>query len=721
MRPANSPSLPRWLIPVLLAIGVLFLWIDVTGRWSGRDWTVPEDYSGDPLEIYTRAQLAAEDPVGALRGFPKVERLGAPFGADWSGYPVSDGPTFALTGLLARSLGPFAAVKLMSALLIAAAAVSFYLCGRRLRWRPEWAALGALLFAFSNYHLRWAVTLSLVQTWTLPPLVLLCACATRRALAPAGRSRFLVGGLLGAWMGCSNPYFILFGGLVAVGAMVLNRLRAAPAARLYPLGVYMATLAVFCGFSHLALLRGTGEAGAATQFHRGFAAADIYALKPLDFIIPPTEHRVAALGTIGRHYATESALKGEFSYDYLGLVGGAGLIWLLVTGLRSAVRPRPCSRVPEAVLGVLACGLFAMVGGANSLAAFAGCDWFRASGRIGVFPALWALLFLCGRLQRLTAPRSRRFTLTFAAVLGVAGLWEQVPLIDASHVRRAFAPVVEADQLTVATLEQALGRTARVFQLPVEPFPEAGRLYNLGDYDHFRPFLAGGSLAFSHGALRGTAAERWATHLAARPAGEMIAALNQAGFAALWIDRRGYPDRAAALLEQLRAARLGEIAVARAPDIVVFRLAPGATTALPDLNDPRLAESWDNTLTVAAGQPALQALADWYPLERADGRAWRWASRRAVLGIHCPAAAPALQLQFRVGSLAKGRLVLREAGIVVWEKNLPGGAPVETVARLALGAGAHRLEFAFEGTPVQPSPADTRQLGFCIENLRATP
>ena len=723
MRPASSPFLPRWLLPGLIAFGAFLLWISATGRWSARDWTVPEDFGGDPLEIYTRAQIAAEDPVAALRGFPHVERRGAPFGADWSGYPVSDGPAFALTGLLARGLGPFAAVKLMSALFIAAAAVSFYLCARHLRWRPEWAAAGALLFAFTNYQLRWAVTLSLVQTWTLPPLVLLCGYATRRALPPvASRRWLLMAGLLGAWMGCGNPYFVLFGGLVAAGAVGMNRLRAARWARLRPLGLYLAALTAFCTLVHLPLLlRAAGSAAASAQFHRGFAAADLYAFKPLDLLVPPAEHRLAALGAVGRRYVTESALQGEFFYNYLGLAGLAGLVWLLAVAVRRTVQTGPRPPVPEAALGVLACTLFAMVGGANSLAAFAGFDWFRASNRSGVFLSLWALFFLCGQLQRFTVGRSRRFTITLAAVIGVAGLWEQVPLLDASAVRRAFAPQVEADRRTVASLEQTLGRSARVFQLPVVPFPEAGRLFDLGDYEHFRPFLAPSSLRFSHGALRGTAAGRWAARLAVLPTGEMLAALNQAGFAALWIDRRGFPDRAAALLERLRAANLTELPTPRAPDIVVLRLTPGPATTLPDLDDPRLDEPWDSGPPAAADQPALQALADWYPLERTEGRAWRWAGRRALLGLHCPAAAPALALQFRVGSLAKGRLVLSERGHVMWENNLPGGPPVETVVKLALGAGGHRLEFTFEGEPVQPSPTDTRRLGFCIENLRVAP
>jgi phosphoglycerol transferase len=176
------------------------------------------------------------------------------------------------------------------------------------------------------------------------------------------------------------------------------------------------------------------------------------------------------------------------------------------------------------------------------------------------------------------------------------------------------------------------------FQLPAAPFPEAGRIVGMPDYEHALPFLTTSSLRFSYGNLRTSSAHRWERHIARLPAPEMIAALQQAGFAALWIDRRGFADEAVPLIAALRAAGLRELPVPAALPLNVFRLAPAESPTMPDLADPRLHDAWDDTAPPAHGR--LYVLRGWYPPERDGARRWRWASRAAEAGLW-PAVAPA--------------------------------------------------------------------------------
>ena len=53
---------------------------------------------------------------------------------------------------------------------------------------------------------------------------------------------------------------------------------------------------------------------------------------------------------------------------------------------------------------------------------------------------------------------------------------------------------------------------AMVFQLPVMAFPEVAPAHNLGDYEHFRPYLATRALRFSYGMLKGRSRHRWVRH-----------------------------------------------------------------------------------------------------------------------------------------------------------------------------------------------------------------
>ncbi len=73
----------------------------------------------------------------------------------------------------------------------------------------------------------------------------------------------------------------------------------------------------------------------------------------------------------------------------------------------------------------------------------------------------------------------------------------------------------------------------------------------MNDYEHLLPFLTSHTLRFSYGQVRGAPALAWGRHVGRLPAVEMVAALEQAGFSALWLDPRGYPDGGEKLLTDL--------------------------------------------------------------------------------------------------------------------------------------------------------------------------
>jgi hypothetical protein len=743
------------------------LWIGYTGRWNRESWLTPEDYTGDPCEIYARVRLAMDDPMEPLLGFSHCARLAAPFGADWSLYPVGDGPTFALAGLLGRWGGPVATVNLLGCALIAGAALSFYLCARRLRWRPEWAAVAALLFAFSNYHLRWLVTLSFVQTWTLPPLLLLCARASRPAPVLRRQRRLLpLAAGLGLWLGLGNPYFVFFAGCVIAGAAALNRLRRAPWRRLGPLALLTTTMAVAVVAGHWGFFAAklSGSTGA-DQFDRGYTAAEIYAFKPLDLVVPPEDHRSHLLRDLGRIYASDTALKGEPFYNYLGLGGVAGLGLLAFTALHRAARPAAHRRVPEAALAMLWAGLIATVGGGTAALALFGVDWFRASGRIGVFFSLWALLFLFGALHRVTRTRPRWTTLTLAGLIGVVGWFEQTPWFDHEAARSKSSAQLADDRATVAALERAAGPEALIFQLPFVPFPEAGRTLRLPDYEHFRPFLASDGLRLSYGGLRGQAATNWYAATAQLAAPLMVARLQEAGFSALWIDRRGFLDRdnfrsrlphfgpplsgdlqlgpplsgarrlgpppfgarrpaaddIAPLLAEFRELGLTEVPTARTDEIVVFLLKPRVPALAPNLEDSRIQPRWNSfTDNPPSDQPWLIDLGGWSPAERVPGRVWRWAQREARIGLDWDGPAREGELSFTVTSAADAPLTIRVDGRELARLDLIGGQRREVRLPCPLKPGTQRLTFEYPGR-LRRLGRDSRKIGFMVENLECAP
>jgi hypothetical protein len=708
MAPTLFPFSPRRL-GGLLAMGLL---AGMTTVAFLSDWTLPERLEGDPLEVYARVKLAREHPAEWLLNGSQFGALGQPGPADWRGYPMPDRLVFFLTGQLSWALGLIPAVQLMSCLIIGLNAVSFYLCARWLRCRREWALALAVVFACCNYNVRWGVTLSLGQTFLLPPLVLLCAHASRRGAAQGDRRWWWLAGLGGAWIGLGNPYHAYFAGVVGGGALLLALIRRVPRVRFMPLILLLGTMGAVFLANHAALLLPSRHGGEAPALVRDLNGLRVYALRPLDWIVPPNDHRLPSFARWGVRYHEWRRFEGEFFYNYLGIAGLFGLLLVGWLAVRRLWRRQWHRLDPACGLGWITA--FGIVGGFNYWLGTAGMDLFRASNRIGIYAHVFIGLVLCGWLSRRSCGLPRTVSILLACLFGIAACWENtLPLAERGYPANHSARWNKYERLT-QQLEQTLPAGSAVFQLPALPFPEAGRHYNLPDYEHLLPYLTSTDLRFSYGVLRHDPKLRWALYLESLPAASMIASLESAGFAALWIDERGYRDSARALLTQLRATgRIAWPPDEALPYLHLFLLRPAAQPLAPDLQDPRLAEPWGAT---GAGSPGLRALAlqGWYPSEQSAESSWRWAARQAALGFWHDGPPIAATLQFRVDALPASQIVIHREGVEIW-RGKPGPNPHRLT--LTLEQGLNRLVWSLDGRTFRPGDHDPRELGFMVENL----
>ena len=711
--PLRNPSRS---FPWLQGLAVLLLTIVITGlmfqRSSWADWGRPQWLEGDPVEVYTRVKIAGEQPGHALLRFNHIDRLGAPLDGDWTAYPSPDRPLIVTTGLLGRVVGIITAVNLMSALILGLNALSFYMCARWLRYRAEWALAGALVFALAIYNVRWGITLSLNQVFVIPPLLLLCARAARRGpTVGSNRNWIILAVLLALWLGWANPYHAYFAGVVAGGGLVLAFLRRSPGDRLRPLLVFLICLVASFFAANAIYLSPSLHGVTGATLPRGPSDFVVYALRPLDWLVPPADHRWSAFRRLGAAYQAARHGPGEFFYNYLGLLGIAGLVALLVTSTRQALHRR-WSRL-DALWGLLWIWAFAMPFGLNRWVGAAGIDVFRAGTRIGVYALVWIMFFVAGRLGRRTQRWPRRLSVAFAVVLALAAVWEETlpfrgRIETANNVARWNGHTVFA-----TALESSLPPGAMIFQLPVVPFPEAGRVGQMPDYEHALPFLTSHRLHFSYGHLRPSPVLAWARHVSRLPAAEMATALERAGFAAIWINPRGYADRGESLGAALTAAgRAGLQAPENADGIWVFRLRPPATPELPDFSDPRFGDRWNER--VPDGSPLVLASRGWFQPEHDGGNHWRWATREAALGLWLDGPAASATLRFKLGGPAASRVTLR-----LGKKSFPplaAGGQSHLVA-VELQPGLNTLEWQLDGDTFRPGGEDPRELGFMVENL----
>ena len=587
----------------LLALVTTLVWVSHYDRWTVASWSVPTEYSGDALEILARIAAAAAGDTAPLRP-QMISRLGAPFVANWSAYPASDLPLVMLLGGLARVVGVFAAANLALLLATVSAAVAFYGCARWLRARREWAFAGALLFAFTFQTFgRGLPHLFLLFAWTVPLALLSCGlvASSRRLRLRGASGLFCLGVAL--VIGVGNPYTLfLFLQLLgwALVAQWLQRRRAENVR--VGLAMMVGAVAAFVVVeAHVWLF--TADTAAVSPLTRNYGATERYALKPLELFLPPAAHRWEALAFFGNRYVRWSEWRnGEAFAPYLGVVGIAGFVWLAGTTLRAILRRQ---RVPGIALPAGWVLVFSSVGGVtNIMAFFTGLVVFRATNRFSVFISAVVLLFLVVRLSRWWRDRPERApwrwsarswratSVAAAAAVAVVGLADQMPCAPGQEKQAQIAARVEADRGLGKLLDGRLPAGAMVFQLPVMTFPEMGPRGQLGDYEHFRPYLVTQSLRFSYGALKGRSRSRWQREAEMLPTDELVRRLERYGFAALYLNKLGFTDRGEKLLAELRAMGRTQMIEGAQGNQVAVLLKPHTKPKLPLARTLTFGQGW---------------------------------------------------------------------------------------------------------------------------------
>lgn len=665
--PAGGPA-TVWRVASLL-LATALIWAAHYGLWTPEQWRIPTDHVGDAHEMLARIKATAEGETWPLT--PQViDRLGAPFGAHWNAYPTPDKPLMLFLGGLANAIGLFAAANTGLLLAQLSAALAFYFTARWLRCRWEWAWAGALLFAYT-YHTfhRGLAHFSLIFTWTVPLGLLavwLVAQSKRLEWRSPGAAVCLGVALA---LGVSNPYYLLFWGQLLVLALVTQWFGGRRRANLgIGLAAGMIALAGFA-VTNAEVWLYVQEPEGLPLLSRNYGGTERYALKPLEFFIPPLFHRFDALAFFGERYQRWSEWRGEEFLSYLGVVGIAGLIWLATLSSHRIFRRQP---LPGQALAVGWLVAYASVGGlTNLLAFFASFQVFRATNRAAIFVSALVLVFLMVRLSRLTAAWPARWRLGAALAVAAVGVFDQLPRRLPDEQRARTAAEVSSDQKLGREMEAALPAGAMVFQIPVLGFPEVAPPHRLVDYEHFRPYLVTETLRFSYGAAKFRSRSRWQRDLENVPVATLVRRLENYGFAALYLNRKGYEDRAESILNEL--AQLG----------YTRRLQGTGGQQVIVLLNPTLQPKRPLARALTFGQ-------GWHPRPEAGVR---WAGGDAILSYFNPHATPlAAELSAAIVAPSERDVALKHNGRPLHTFRV-GDSPAE-IRRLALALEPGVNEFS---------------------------
>jgi phosphoglycerol transferase len=514
------------------------------------DLDVPFAYSGDGN--FAHMIVKGIDDHGWYEQNPS---LGAPDGQQLYDYPVMNGDdlnavVFWLLGLLAASA---TAMNLFYIATYPLAALAAFLVFRRLGLSIASAVVCSILYALLPYHLlRGEQHLLLAGYYSVPVAAWLAlAVLGGEPLFAGRRSRTTLTTLLLCALVASASGSFYYSGfaiiLVAAAAILAWRREALVAGALVIGAVLAVTLVELSpALVYRAVHGKNGEA-----FVRPRLSGEAYALKFTQLVLPTDVHRVGALARLTRKYEEKSPVpQTEAKTAALGVVGAVGFLWLLGVALWSVVRVAP--RLPPlhrqaAALTVVAF-LVATLGGLSTLIT-AAVPVLRAWNRLSIVIAFFALLAVGLLLDALRA-RMPALALAITAAVLVLGLLDQTSdrLVPAYGATDA---AWKSDRSFVRSLESRLPDEGMVYQLPYMPFPEAGSIGRMSDYDHVKPYLHSSGLRWSYGAMRGRPAD-WAERFRNAPMSQLLPELRRRGFRGIEIDRFGYPDNGVGVEADLR-------------------------------------------------------------------------------------------------------------------------------------------------------------------------
>lgn len=573
---ADYQKQERFVSGTALCISISLIWSWVYNRTSLVAWQTPLGYGNDAWFQLGVAKAFMDGDVFPV--LPKwVDQLNAPYSANWNDFPITEEFIHAIMGWLGRGMGLFPAANFMVLLAHLLAGFSFWYVSRQLNYRPAFAFMGSILFAFSQYGFARNLShITLTYYWHVPLMLMVTYWTYSSNPIQVKSRKWFVAIVVAVVSGTFNPYytgmFLQFLGF----AVLLHLVRKQYSLIWFPvLLIGMTAIGFFimnADTLSYAWLHGANY-GATI---RGFADLERFGLKIPDLVFPPQYHAWQSWADYGqRHYILPRMIKGEMLSSYLGLVGLSGLIWLAGTGVYRLLQGST-QLIPVHAWQTLWVLLYSIVGGLNNLLGTFGFILFRSTNRYSIFILTIILLFMVRQLSRACPPK---MVVLVALVVLVIGLWDQLPpKVSAAQIQKTDE-LVQIDRNFAKQLESQLPKNSMIFQLPEVAFPEYGRLNQMDDYEHFRPYLFTQHLHYSYGTNKGRGDTDWQSDVSQLAPAEIVDRLEAYGFAAIMINRKGYDDKGTRLIKGL--VNINRPVLADNGELVAIRLKPAVSPILP--------------------------------------------------------------------------------------------------------------------------------------------
>jgi hypothetical protein len=679
-----GPEIARYAVLAILSI---LLWCSVYSRWSADSWSIPVEYGWQGERADVQGNLAGLKVV--MDGdftpmvFHYVPQLGAPYTANWNDYPATEDFLFWFPGILARFIGLFAAANFAVMTVQVLGVLAFYYAARRLKCDWRWSYVGALIFGLAPFGFAHSLHHFVITAYGHIALGVLVFFWVSNGNGLRFRSRdYWIAIGIAVLTGCLNVYYTyIFIQMVGIG-LIIQWLRHGWRATLVPFSIGCVTFATFVLMDLHSVLYGIVYGHNPSAYIRNYAQMELYALKLADCFMPFPTHKIPLFADIGRHFYSITGLSAEVPPAcYFGLVGLAAFLWLAVYTVRNALI-RTGRRIPLEATLVLWTFLYATVGGINGIVGAAGFEMFRSTTRYCIVILCVSLLFAVRRISLISRRWNSPWPVVAPVLIGIVGVWEFLPPL-AGEDQSTTAAIVNSDRQFALRMESSLPKGAMVFQMPVMDYPETP-IAGVPAYSHFRPFLYTKDLRYSFGSDKGRVQDAWQHVITGLAPADQIAALERYGFSAIYINRGGYPEKAAGLIAQYKAAGRDTIVDSQLQDLCFVVLKPSPNPVLPP--------------------PGPLFSAGWFPeQDSANGQRDHLATGDGVLILSNPTNVPLEQYaNFYLVAIAPRTVTVQGGGAFqAWHVDQQHPVRVANL-HFTLQPGENRITFTTDAPPTPP-------------------
>jgi phosphoglycerol transferase len=564
-------------VATLLVAIAAGLWLN--GRGAAFDVRRPISYAGDGLSYGFLVKTILD--VG---WYPiHTSFVGAPFGSDLFDYPFSDSLNFLTIALLGLGSSNWIVVSGLFFLLgYFLAGVAAYLVLRQLGVGAALSVAAAALFALLPFH--FARRSLLLAAYAVVPLGVWLAHVVweRKPCWYAPRRARIWRALIIVAVGSSGAYYAFFSAfLIAVAGIARSLSARSWRAGLPAAGLVIALSAVVLANVATTIAYELRHGRNSEVAHRGMRDSEIYGLKLTQLLLPSPDHRIEALRDLTNRYKREAPLVNENANATLGFVGSAGLLLLFACALRRLAGGALDSTTAFLATMAVAAFMLGTVGGIGALFSLLVSPLIRGYNRISFVIAFVSLAAIAMAIQRIAQASGEQGhqarAIVCAAALLAIGAFDQIP----ERRLGVNEAMVASDRAFVRQLETKLAPGSAVLQLPYEPFPESAGVQRMENYGPLRGYLFSRTLRWSYGTMRGRDGDLWLRALLEHPIAEQLDLASSSGFGAVYVDRRGYADSAAALEQQLRQKLGAPIAESADHQLVAYRMIATGSSPLP--------------------------------------------------------------------------------------------------------------------------------------------